>query len=303
MAASDYFKQLTTVTPQEAAASRLRSAATGQNIVMSDPVVDQTWARWSIASKRPSNYFDYFFAGEDIRVRVAEIPEGDKDFGDLPIIQLGFNIEQEKTPIYGFWSYTYDGMMRGTRIVTGGFSIATKYPNYMTEVLAKAAFNRANKTLIDHYPRNVTNDDANIDQYWGKHTDPVINSVGGQHMFSVHPPFSLIVIYNVETTAIPTGSEFTQYYVDYYDETQNALMTDHNQRIVESSPDFENRIIVDAVELKGCERNFIPNGQLCVETYSFIARDVLVPPKPTPPNPGVKRLAPLPSGQRVPYVL
>jgi len=187
--------------------------------------------------------------------------------------------------------------MRGTRIVTGGFSIATKYPNFMTEVLAKAAYNRSNKTLIDHYSRNVTDDDAHIEQYWGKNIDPVINSNGGQHMFSVHPPFSLIIIYGIETTAVPNVGGFNQYYTDYYDETQNAVMTDHNQRIAESDPQFENRLIVDAVELKSCERNFIPNGQLCVETYSFLARDVLVPAKA---DTKWKQRAPVLNGPAVP---
>jgi len=52
----DYFRQLTTVTGQEAAAIRTRAVQAGQDIIMTDPVVDHTWARWSTQSKRPSNY-------------------------------------------------------------------------------------------------------------------------------------------------------------------------------------------------------------------------------------------------------
>jgi hypothetical protein len=285
--ANDSYRGGAIVSRKEAYELRQLALRRGDKINLIDPVADTVWARLASDDKRPNNYFDYYFTGQDIKVRIAEIPESDKDFGFLPVAALAANIEQEKQPIYGFWSYVFDAVMRGTRMVSGAFSIVTTYPDYMTEALAAAAKYRQAGNLIDNYnyPQALTEDDKNIEQYWGRNLyDPGIVANSQRHIFSVHPPFSLVVVYNLETTAMPMGpgeSSWKQYYVNYYDDKQNALMTDHNQRIAEVDPfAHQNRLIIDNVEIRGCQREFTPDGAVCTETYTFFARDIVVPPKP-----------------------
>ena len=99
---------------------------------------------------RFSNYYDYYFSGEDIRIYIDGLfsPED-----ELDIANFAFNVRQEKQPLYGFWSYNYDAMMYGTRIITGEITMFSKYPRRMTELLEKAADVRA-RAATNTYPIN-----------------------------------------------------------------------------------------------------------------------------------------------------
>lgn len=295
--AGDYYRQNTVVTQAEARRLRELALQRGDSqIVLLDPVQDEVWARSSVAMERPSDYFDYFFTGQDIRVRVAEVPETDPQFGELPIAELAWSIEQEKQPIYGFWDYTYSAVMRGTRLVNGAFTIVTKYPGYMRALLGKAAEYRATKNAyIDsyNYPQGLTEDDKNIEQYWGRSLfDPGVSAQGGRHIFSSHPPFSLVITFNLQTTSVPineSASKYQEYYNNFYKDYENNLMLDQNHRIVESDPDYVNRIYIDAIELKSCQQSYNAEGAVIAESYAFFARDIIVPEsskaKETTPTP------------------
>jgi hypothetical protein len=286
--AADYYKQHGVINNKEAVRLRNLALAQGTDVVLFDPVQDEVWARTSLANQnRSSDYFDYFFTGQDVRVHVAEIPENDKKFGHLPIAQIGYNVEQEKQPIYGFWDYTHTAVMRGTRIISGAFSIYTKYPNYMMDVLSVAAANRANKTLIDTYgyPQPLTEDDKLIEQYWGRSLfDPGITAQGGKHIFSSHPPFSLVLNFGLQPMSVPLEGSYEEYknwYVKQYGDGQNSTFTDMNHRLVNPDPSvYENRIVLDGIELKSMQMAVGPEGQAITETYSFFARDIIVPTIP-----------------------
>jgi hypothetical protein len=282
MAVSDYVRKNRVVSQAEASSLRELAIRQGRDIVLSDPVDDEIWARGLRQKSRPSNYFDYYFTGQDIKVRVAEVPETDPQFGDLPLLNFAFNIEQEKQPVYGYWDYTYAAVMRGTRLISGAFSIATKYPDFMKDLLATAASNRANKNLVDAlgYSRALTSDDKNIEQWWGTNMmDPGLGA-GGRNLFSSHPPFNFIIIYGVQPVSVPGDvNGYQQFYNAHYANSDNVILTDENHRLVESDPSFNNRIIIDAVELKSCQQSYTPDGALCMETYSFFARDAVVPPQ------------------------
>lgn len=323
---ADYYRQHRVISNTDASRLRELAVRNGRNIALVDPVEDEKWARAWRDVKRPSDYFEYFFSGQDIKVRVAEIPENDTRFGDLPIFNLVLQVEQEKQPIYGFWDYTFSAVMRGTRLVSGQIAVFTKYPNFMMELLSQAATNRAAATQADSYgyPTGLTEDDKQIEQYWGRNLfDPGVTAQQGRHIFSVHPPFSLVVQYGLQPMSVPkdtSTSEYEQWYVDYYQSREGDMMTDLNHRLVDSDPTYENRLIVDNIELKSCMRQFAGDGSPMIEVYQFFARDVIVPspPKansqvgdqtktqvstpnnyPTPQKQG-SPLAPLPSGPAVP---
>lgn len=237
-----------------------------------DRGIDDIWAQMQVDSRAPKSYFDYYYAGEDIRAYVAETGD-DPDFGNLPMQAVGFNVSQEKQPIYGYWSYTYDAMLRGTRLISGGFVLVTKRPNYMKELLSAAAKNRSDNRFspVDEYPSPWTNDEENIQKYWGKHLDPSARKQQGTE-WSIHPPFAMVLVYGIQDTSVDVKdvSNFDAYSKD------NALMYDRNQRLTEDSSRHASRIILDGCELTGVDRQFTP-GQVAVEQYSFLARDIFVP--------------------------
>ena len=77
--------------------------------------IDRVWSgRSSDSDNRFNNYYDYYFAGEDVKIYIDGLfsPED-----ELDVQQLTFSIEQEKQPVYGFWSYNYDTVLLGSRII------------------------------------------------------------------------------------------------------------------------------------------------------------------------------------------
>src|SRR5260221_10870770 len=102
---------------------------------IADPMTDLQWGNGYLTSKAPHSYFDYQFTGQDINVYVeGAYTEG--DIGKIPIMEFNFGIQQQKQPVYGFWSWTYDAVMRGTRIVNGMFRLVTKTTDYMANLIA-----------------------------------------------------------------------------------------------------------------------------------------------------------------------
>lgn len=287
------------ITQDEVTAGRNNLLRHGAPIDITDATIDQQWARMQSDTQAPRPYFDYFFSSSDIRVYVAEVGD-DLEYGQLPMNSLQFNVTQQKAPIYGFWSYTYDEVMRGSRVIEGQFTLITKHPNYMKNLLTKAAQNRSAKagSLDDGYlsPRAWREDDVNIDKYWGKHLDASAQMQGGSE-WSVHPPFSLVVLYGVQDTSIEVNALNKSY--DRYD-GDNALLADQNQRLVEGfDPNDPSRLILDGCELMSVSRGYDPGAHIIAEQYQFFARDIIVPSAkiergrtnkrisiPSPPRPG-----------------
>ena len=261
------------------ASKSLTTAMSATNLyTVFDKNIDEEWAKGYRTSKAPHSYFDYYFSGQDILVGIDGVED---EFGTIPIINLGFNMTQQKTPVFGAFSYTYDAVMRGNRIVTGEFSIATTSPDYMKNLLAKAATSRANRSYTPYSTRPLTEDDANIEKYWGRVIDPDYGNAG-KRIFSVHPPFSFLILYGVQNISLgeatsSSGADILDGYA-----SDNPLYSDQNERLVESdSADQASRIVLEACELTSMATSYTPDGAVCSETYQFFGRDYIIPPRRT----------------------
>lgn len=240
---------------------------------VSNTQLDSSWARAYDQSAALNNYYDYFFSGQDICVCVDGTEE-DARFKALPIMQFGFNIVQQKTPLYGFWSYTYDAVMRGARVIQGQFTIATRTPQFMKQLLSKAAQSRQeNRGSINYnYNRGLTEDDANIEAYWGKNRFDNSLASAGTNLYSVHPPFSFVIVYGIQNVSVNDTSLVDRYNSD------NPLMLDTNERLVDADAlNQSNRVVLDACEITSMSTGFGSNGEVVAETYAFFARDIVIP--------------------------
>lgn len=264
------------VTAREVEATRARLSRRHSTYNIVDERYDLEWAQQHKESKAPNAYHDYFFAGPDIKAYVAELADHE-EFGDMPLHGIGFNIEQQKMPAYGYWSYTYDAMMRGTRLVSGSFTLITKYPGYMRELLTAAAAARSanRRSPKDDYPAPGAwrEDDENIERYWGKHIDDAARAQT-KNEWSIHPPFSFVIVYGVQNASVEPkdlGYNYAQY------ESDNALFSDTNERLVEGyNPDRPTRIIIEGCELTSSSV-MISSELLVAESYNFIGRDIIIP--------------------------
>lgn len=252
-----------------------------------DEKIDLRWAGAAPDSDtRFNNYYDYYFSGEDIKIFIDGLfnPED-----ELDIASFAYSIRQEKQPLYGFWSYNYDGVMYGTRLISGEFSIYTRYPRRMTEFLERAAKARAtasdkrlagNSVVSKLYSQfGSSEDEANIEKYWAYSQldrltlDPA--GAGGEHnIFSAHPPFNFMILYGVEETALTPFSSLKNETYPINDDLDRMIYSDVNERSVRVDNNVSPmKIIIQQVQLMNMSTAYMPGGQALVESYQFMARD------------------------------
>lgn len=218
-------------------------------------------------------YFEYFYTGQDIQISIDGLSSAEDI---LPIYSFGYNVQQQKTPIYGFWDYTFSAMLRGTRIITGAFSIVSTGPHVLTSKIAKAADVRAYTKSQNMYAiRGLGEDEAYINKYWRKNLTDNSLTAGQQHLFSVHPPFNFVIQYGLQETSITSQSATAraQQIRDIFNQN-DALMSDTNERLVRHVvPELDRRILLENVELISKSIEYNVDGDPLLETYTFMARD------------------------------
>lgn len=251
--------------------------------------IDNKWSGGGRQNdRRPSNYFDYFFSGEDVKIYIDGLfaPED-----ELDIATFAYSIQQQKAPIYGFWSYNYDAIMYGTRIVTGEFTVYTKGPRRMTDLLEKAASNRQsykdgrsrdrNKIVTRMTPQTQSSqDEINLEKYWSISqldritSDPATDQIDTNNIFSAHPPFNFIILYGAEETALSSNNLLMGETKDLSDDLDRINVSDVNQRNVRID-DISRpmKIVIQQVNLVSMGTAYSPGGQPVLESYQFMARD------------------------------
>lgn len=272
---SPVYRQGSTGMPQSPSAQLAAIAA--QNATMDYDEDSMRWAavyRNIIGKKVFNTYYDYYFSGQDIKVSIEGIENE-----DIPIIQFAWSVTQNKQPLYGYWDYTYAHLMKGTRIVQGAYSIVTKNPSYMTQIVAAAATARVAKhgqlSSIGGL-RNLDEDETLMEKYWANPYDA--NLVAGEEsLWSSHPPFNFLIKYGIQSTSITDfdndSARVNELLGKFYED--QALYTDTNERLVDADPNEATmRLYLERVELTGVQQEFNPSGDPIGETYSFIARDV-----------------------------
>jgi len=251
--------------------------------------LDLVWGGGAKNDLRFTNYYDYYFSGEDIRVYIDGLfaPEY-----ELDIATFGFNVRQEKQPLYGFWSYNYDAMMYGSRIINGEITIFTRYPRRMTELLEIAAQMRVAAAKDKNSPNKIASnlrstfeneeDERLMDKYWARSQldrvsqDPFAKNVqnSNRNIFSAHPPFNFVIVYGLEEIALTPTNAFQNQDEKRTDLTDQMIISDYNQRTVKSSNlTTPMKIIIQEVNLMNMSMVYTPGGQALAETYQFIARD------------------------------
>lgn len=234
------------------------------------------YERWATPFQRyndiaPNNYFDYFYTGQDIRVKVDALDDNEY----LPIYSLGYQIEQNKQPLYGFASYTYDAMLRGTRIISGAFSLVVTEPFLLTQQIAKSAERRAETTEAEstYALRNFSGDAGNINRYWNRTYDFNLDA-GDQHLFSIHPPFNLVIKYGIQETSLISRNPNDRVEEIKKNFNENsAKFVNTNERLVDLNSARNTKILLENIELTSKSVQYDPSGDPLMETYSFLARD------------------------------
>lgn len=254
--------------------------------------LDTVWSGTSNGTdidSRFSNYYDYYFSGEDIKVYMDGLfePEDELDIGSF-----AYAIKQEKQPIYGFWSYNYDSILYGTRIISGEFTLFSRYPSRMTDLIKKATDVRSKNPTPQSGGAGVVSplrskmespeDEKNIQKYWSYSqldrltSDPMKKEIidSGHNIFSAHPPFNFVILYGAQEASLsPRDFSGTTNVIN--DNLDRMIASDVNDRLVRFGKETNAmKVILQEVQLLGMTTSFVPGGQAVVENYQFIARDL-----------------------------
>ena len=257
-----------------------------------NPAIDLEWGG-TREDQKFNNYYDYFFSGEDVRVYIDGLFE---ESDEMDTASLAFVVKQEKQPLYGFWSYNYDAVMLGTRLITGEFSIYSRYPRRMTEMLEKAAAVRMessnpnpSRSVISTLGTDAArvDDELNIEKYWlnteldRTTVDPQMRTLSdtadsSHNIFSAHPPFNLVIFYGLEEVGITNTGIVTYDSSNAINRQLNSdriLATDYNERKTLKSISNPMKIVLQNVNLLSMTTQYVSGGQPLIENYQFIARD------------------------------
>jgi len=238
---------------------------------------------------RFSNYYDYYFSGEDIKVYMDGLFSVEDE---LDIASFAYIIKQEKQPLYGFWSYNFDTVLYGTRLITGEFTIFTKYPRRMTDLIEKATNRRINnpdpqQTMNGvvsplRSPLDNPDDERNLEKYWSYSQldrvtqDPFIKTVkaNGHSIFSAHPPFNLVILYGVQEASL-SAKDYSGNSGELNDNLDRMMVSDVNERLTKTNNNMgPMKIILQEVHLVSMSTGYSPGGQPVAESYQFMARDM-----------------------------
>jgi hypothetical protein len=171
-----------------------------------------------------------YFSGTDAEIYFGEIYIDE-------VVQIQFQVQQNTMPLFGYNSYVYDQVARGSRIINGTFTVNFTQANYLYDVL---------NTLSDQPTAtnmSVTKDDESTPEDQEKYYPKAKSKL---YMNNPDGPM--------------------------WDKTFEIILSygDAKQAKVKKST----MLALTGVVLTGCSQDFGINGEPVYETYTFIARDI-----------------------------
>jgi hypothetical protein len=122
-----------------------------------------------------SAYQKYYFSGNDVCIGIVPFYQKNKII-PIPVTDMTFGISQEKVPIYSAFSYTWDAVAKGTRIVRGEFSIVYTEPNHIGRLLGNKldpdnpiVLGSSSNPVVEVSGEDLVNSKRSLkSQFWGE---------------------------------------------------------------------------------------------------------------------------------------
>lgn len=221
-------------------------------------------------SKNYRHYSANYYSGADIRIY----------FGDTwvdEVTSIDFTLQEQVAPIFGYASFTWDRVARGTRFIQGSFSINFKETAYLQMVLNSLSSDIESSSSYfkkSEYDKSMTIE-ALLEQK-GENFYDIANSL--EASFWGEGDFNETVQGHKDTTffypnsgATPTLNQKTLHETGF-----NIVVAyggaNMDGRSGNSSHETVQTII--GVQLTSVSQQVGPDGQPIQETYQFIAKDL-----------------------------
>lgn len=221
-----------------------------------------------------------YFSGSNVKVFFNDtwIPE---------IVGISYQLQESLQPIYGFNSYTFDRMARGSRIVQGQFSINFVGKGYLQNILKDLSSSQT--TGIQAIKPKIAGLAPEV-----KNLDLVTSTQDSKAKANLFDTLRLSY-WGQETQDLPgiTSEEYRFLDTHFYGGTSDSLKKTGFTIIIDYSPDvdgvdFQNCLkgtgsgssvyrtkrILNQVHIQSLSQTIGNDGQVIQEHYAFLAKDV-----------------------------
>lgn len=216
--------------------------------------------------------YSTYYSGTDIRIYLGDMWVDE-------IVEIGFDLQEQVAPIYGYASYTFDKVARGSRIVQGSFAVNFKEAGYLQTILNSLSSKQAgenpswfNLSNFNGSPGVAAHKNTSvehiIENFQGL-ADDYENAIWGEQSNS--------------STIIESRRKDSFFYGVQENENNKALR-DHGFNIFltfgntydpsRGSNNFQTAQSIVGVQLTGVSTRIDPSGNPVLEVYSFIAKDL-----------------------------
>jgi hypothetical protein len=236
--------------------------------------------------KEMYSYYDWFITGANCIVYLAASTKDTtmkRQLSNVPVVAVGYQIQQSKSPVYGWNDTGARVIVAGQRIVSGELVILHRESGYFEDILMS-------KDMEYGTTEQLNLNESQRLKYWNTRfwetsmDDPQrAKFKNKRNIFYRHPNFDISIIYGTgDDVGRPTATSGkldlrnvmkgqSQWYND-----SNLDYKDVNPlwRTTKSGIDKSRETIV-GVQLNGKSKSIAIDGEIVTEAYTFIAIDVL----------------------------
>jgi hypothetical protein len=243
------------------------------------------------------SYWDWAITGANCVVYIAlpfgvspdrtnNTSTGKRQLANVPVIAVGYQIQQNKTPIYGYADKKPRAILSGQSIVSGQLIIAHREVGYLKKKLREAG-----ETIPASAEKLDIKENLRL-QYWNTRSwetsfqDPQRKTLTGTdakyNLFYAHPNFDISIVYGIGDYVEGIGSgdkinltklvELQKVWYDEKSQDYNDIAPLYRPPKVAAG---KQRETISSVQLTGMQKQIAADGEIIVEAYSFLAMDVL----------------------------
>lgn len=228
--------------------------------------------------KAGGRHYASYYSGTDIGIYF-----GDKWIDE--VVEIEWSLQEQVAPIYGYASYTWDKVARGSRFVTGSFAINFKEAGYLQTILNSLSSQETDQEWF------------NLSEFNGQKQDggAVANSHKGVSVETVIENFQeLADDYEAalwgttsDSAALIESRKTDSFFYGSNQNKNNNALKEHGFNIfmtfggTQNQKDwargnwgFNTAQTIVGVQLTGVSSRVDPSGQPIAEVYSFIAKDI-----------------------------
>lgn len=229
------------------------------------------------SQKGVSRKYASYYSGTDIRIF----------FGDHwvdEIVEIEWTIQEQLAPIYGYSSYTWDKVARGSRFVQGSFSINFKEAGYLQTIINSLSSDMTDEKEwfnLEEYTSGTKNSSGN---FQSAHKDMKVENLIENFYDLADDYENALWGKGSDSSKLIDSRKHDTFFYGTASNPNNKALKDHGFNILltygvghdtsRARGSYVTAQTIVGVQLTGVSQRIDPSGNPVSEVYSFIAKDI-----------------------------